>query len=161
MPVVGYEGLYEVSDQGRVFSCPRTTSRGNSTYRVQGKELTPAPLGRSRGHLVVNLCRNGIQRTAYVHRLVLEAFVGPCPPGMEACHANDISGDNRLVNLRWDTSSANHFDAVNNGRHHWASKTVCDKHGQEYHTQPSGRRYCKACKSEWNAKYNNKNRVVI
>jgi hypothetical protein len=51
----------------------------------------------------------------YVHRIVLEAFVGPCPTGMVACHADDVKADNRLENLRWDTQSANCHDAVRNG----------------------------------------------
>lgn len=50
-----------------------------------------------------------------VHRLVLEAFVGPCPPGMECCHNNGNPADNRLENLRWDTRSANCLDAVQHG----------------------------------------------
>ena len=50
-----------------------------------------------------------------VHRLVLEAFVGPCPPGLETCHRNDDSSDNRLRNLRWGTSLSNSADAISNG----------------------------------------------
>ena len=50
-----------------------------------------------------------------VHRLILETFVGPCPPGMEACHGNGIRTDNRLENLRWDTRKANCADAVRHG----------------------------------------------
>ena len=147
LPVVGYEELYEVSDIGNV-------RRGQ-------KMLKPVPQVRRRAARVVNLCRNGQQKTVLVHRLVLEAFVGPCPPGLEACHGNDVAWDNRLENLRWDTSSANHHDCVRNGKHHNANRTHCSKHGQEYH-QPSsgGRRYCKKCKSEWNAKHNNKRRAT-
>jgi hypothetical protein len=51
-----------------------------------------------------------------VHLLVLEAFVGPRPPGLEGCHANDIKADNRLVNLRWDTRKSNTRDKVRNDR---------------------------------------------
>jgi hypothetical protein len=50
-----------------------------------------------------------------VHRLVLEAFVGPCPAGMEACHNNGVRTDNRLENLRWDTRSANCRDRIRHG----------------------------------------------
>jgi hypothetical protein len=53
----------------------------------------------------------------FLHRLVLEAFVGPCPPGCVGCHANDDPSDNRLENLRWDTHKANSADAVRNGRY--------------------------------------------
>ena len=48
-----------------------------------------------------------------VHTLVLEAFRGPCPPGMEACHFPDPDkSNNHLDNLRWDTRSENHHDAA-------------------------------------------------
>lgn len=60
-----------------------------------------------------------------VHVLVLEAFVGPRPPGMECLHSNDVGTDNRLSNLRWGTHSENLNDLVRNGRHYWAQKTHC------------------------------------
>ena len=50
-----------------------------------------------------------------VHRLILEAFVGECPNGMEACHDNDIPNDNRLANLRWDYPKNNSKDRIKNG----------------------------------------------
>jgi hypothetical protein len=57
-------------------------------------------------------CRvNGRRVTRYVSRLVLEAFAGPCPDGMECCHFNGDRLDNRPENLRWDTRTANTEDA--------------------------------------------------
>lgn len=50
-----------------------------------------------------------------VHRLVLMAFVGPCPEGMEGCHADGNRANNSLVNLRWDTREANEKDKVQHG----------------------------------------------
>lgn len=52
---------------------------------------------------------------AYVHRLVLETFVGPCPDGMEACHGNGDNSDNRLENLRWDLHQSNIDDKTRHG----------------------------------------------
>ena len=61
---------------------------------------------------------NGVQtRTAKVHHLVLETFVGPCPDGMECCHGNDIKHDNRLDNIRWDIKASNTNDAIRNHRY--------------------------------------------
>jgi len=51
-----------------------------------------------------------------VHRLILEAFVGPCPEGMEALHADDDGHNNSPTNLRWGTQLENAGDAVRNGR---------------------------------------------
>lgn len=67
------------------------------------------------GYMQVGLCCNKNRTTKKVHRLVLQAFVGDCPEGMEACHDNDIPNDNRLANLRWDYHKANAQDRINNG----------------------------------------------
>jgi HNH endonuclease len=53
----------------------------------------------------------------WVHRLILEAFVGPCPSGMEACHFNGERDDNRIANLRWDTLAGNGLDKIRHGNH--------------------------------------------
>ena len=79
---------YQVSSHGRVIG-PR------------GKYLRPNPVNKS-GHLRVNLSN---VRTALVHRLVLEAFVGPCPDGMQCWHNDGDPTNNRLENLRWETPS--------------------------------------------------------
>lgn len=80
---------------------------------------------RKDGYTSVNIpYDDGKYRTRTVHRLILEAFVGPCPPGCEACHANGVRNDNRLVNLRWDTRSANREDA----RHHGTLSVGTDRH---------------------------------
>jgi hypothetical protein len=64
---------------------------------------------------MVPLCRGSNRTMTQVHRLVLEAFRGPCPPGMEACHGNGDRGDPRLSNLRWDTHRANMADQCAHG----------------------------------------------
>lgn len=141
--VVGYEGRYRVSNQGNVWSC--------LTNRLLHQQ--PIPNGKLQVTLIPATGKAD-KRTVYVHRLVLEAFVGPCPPGMVACHYNDIPDDNRLENLRWDTPSANQYDMVRNGRNHNANKTHC-KNGHDftpentswytYKDKPGQYRACKEC----------------
>jgi hypothetical protein len=133
-PVVGYEGFYEVSDQGQVRSLDRNieqASRNGTVYTrfIFGQVMNPT-VG-NHGYPHVTLRRSGTSKLSVVHRLILEAFVGPCPDGMEACHDNDMKTDNRLVNLRWDTSKANKRDMIRNGGHYQASQTHC-KHGHEF-----------------------------
>lgn len=53
----------------------------------------------------------------HVHRLVLTAFRGPCPEGMQACHCDGDPRNNALGNLRWDTPTANHADKRKHGTH--------------------------------------------
>ena len=148
-PVPGYEGFYSVSDLGRVRSDKRTIVDKNGHSRKM-PEIILTPEKKSSGHLTVCLCKNHDQTKRYVHRIVLEAFIGEAPAGMQACHWNDDKEDNRLENLRWGTPNENMFDRVRNGIHHNAVKTHC-KWGHEFtpeNTKPqSGKRGrdCKAC----------------
>lgn len=69
------------------------------------------------GYLLVRLCKDKDVYPKYIHRLVLETFISSCPKGMEACHNNGNSEDNRLENLRWDTRGNNRKDAIKHGTH--------------------------------------------
>lgn len=142
--IPGWEGHYEASSLGRVRSLERVDSAGR---RVRGRVLSPSV--RRSGYLHVLLWRGGRSETRYVHRLVTLAFVGPCPETLEVCHLDGDPGNNRIENLRYDTSSANHLDAVRHGTHHNASKTHC-LNGHPFddsntHLAPSGQRVCRAC----------------
>lgn len=116
LPIPGYEGCYEVSDLGRVRSLDRTIKWQHGERRIKGKVLAGIPdkWRRLRVHL-----RNGaLKEQIYVHRLVLLAFVGPCPDGMEACHHPDPTPtNNRLENLRWGTYGENRLDAEWHAEH--------------------------------------------
>lgn len=71
---------------------------------------------RSDGYISVKLYKgNGTYTTQWIHRLVLESFVGPCPPGMECRHLNGNPSDNRLINLAWGTKEENAHDKVLHG----------------------------------------------
>jgi hypothetical protein len=92
LPIPGYEGRYEVSDQGRLRG-PR--------YGL----MTPVLKGGK--YLGVTLRKDNVQRTHSVHSLVLLAFRGPRPPGLIARHRNSIKTDNWLSNLEYNTQSVN------------------------------------------------------
>ncbi len=66
--------------------------------------------------------RDGDRYYRTVARLVLEAFIGPRPPGMQACHRDDRPDNNRLKNLRWDTPKSNAADRDRNGGTHCGEK---------------------------------------
>ena len=108
--IQGYPG-YLVTKDGRVWSASRLDGLGRP---LPGKWLRPGKNGK-KGYLFVGLHQNGKARNFLVHRLVLEAFVGPCPAGMEACHNNGVRTDNRVENLRWDTHKRNQNDMVKHG----------------------------------------------
>lgn len=110
-PVVGYEGLYEVSSIGRVKSLPRTRWTGTGWRTTRERILTP----KNDTYPSVSLSRLGDPRTIRIHVLLLEAFVGPRPVGAQACHGDGDKWNCRLDNLRWDSTSANHQDRVLHG----------------------------------------------
>ena len=126
--VPGYEGQYQVSDQGRVRSLDRTISqmsRCGTLYLKDIKGVVLRPGRMPAGHMSVSLGRNNSQ---CVHKLVLLAFVGPAPDGHECLHGNGDPSDNRLENLRWGTRGDNIRDAIRHGT--WmtpARKAALDK----------------------------------
>jgi hypothetical protein len=145
LPVVGWEGDYSVSDHGRVRSEPVVVIRTNGRpYTRTGRILQPT--AHKSGHLRVTLKRVGQMEIIEVHRLVLAAFVGPKPDGMESLHWDDVPSNNRLSNLRYGTRSENKLDLVRNGR--WGNARHC-AHGHEFtpeNTYHYGRsRQCKTC----------------
>ena len=159
-PVVGYEGLYEVSDAGRVRSLSREVRTGRGTRMVDGRILSPA---RGVGGYPVVSLSNGGARVRPVHRLVLEAFVGPRPAGTECCHGDGDPENNRLSNLRWDTHESNMDDQRRHGTNHNVRKDRC-KHGHPLEVpnlKPAqaakGGRSCLSCAREYAlARYQNR-----
>ncbi len=101
LPVVGWEDIYQVSDMGRV--------------RRLGSKPKRNTVG-GQGYDVVSLSRNGRSYSFTVHRLVLEAFVGPCPTGHETRHIDDNRANPSLRNLEWATPKRNGQDRVERDR---------------------------------------------
>lgn len=151
-PVVGYEGLYEVSTLGRVASVQRIVQRRNGTPCSVPEKILAHYIHRKKGTVMVSLSRDGKASTQEVAPLVLRAFKGCALDGQVCCHYNDVSTDNRLDNLRWDTVAANMHDRTRNGKHHAANQTHCiwgheftpENTGQQAH----GHRRCLACQAE-------------
>lgn len=138
-PVVGYEGLYEVSDQGRVRSLRRSGTTGRVLTQWQN---------RGRVYLLVRLSRNNQRKIKTVHSLVLAAFVGPRPARMEIRHLNGDATDNRLANLAYGTSLENSTDQRAHGTNVNANKLKCPR-GHDYTAENTiwraGRRACRTC----------------
>lgn len=111
-PVVGHERTHEVSDQGRVRSLARTIVRRVGRPFHKPEKILKGNVSKALGYQTVRLN----DTLLYVHCLVLEAFVGPRPDGMEACHDPDPCRTNNCVsNLRWDTPQANQRDRSRHG----------------------------------------------
>lgn len=164
-PVVGWPG-YSVSNIGRIAS---TRFRNKQTSRAQWRVLRP---WLSLGYIRVELRDKERIKSFPVHRLVLEAFVGPCPPDkLETGHLNGKSRDNRVANLAWVTRAENvahkvlHGTAYGGPNHHPAaafsgvaainaSRVVCVRGHDALVTTPrygakGVRRSCVACHREY------------
>lgn len=113
----GYEGLYKVSNMGRVLG-------------MRGKVLKPLRNAKS-GYMQICLCAiNGIRKRIYIHRAVAETFI----PNMDnkPCvdHINTMRGDNRCENLRWVTVRENCKNSITIKKHITACRKNGDKRGK-------------------------------
>ena len=125
LPVAGFEGLYEVSDQGRVKSLDRWATRSDGKRQhILTKLLKAFPNGAS-NHQRVDLRKEGKTYPRQVHRLVMESFVGPYPDGQEIRHLDGDPTNNALSNLAYGTRSDNLYDAVRHKTHWQSKKTHC------------------------------------
>jgi len=112
-PVVGYEGLYEVSSWGFVASLSM-----RNRYATKLRRLILRPYINADGRPSVTLCRDGRCRPYLTYRLVAEAFLGPAPsPLHEVAHWDGDPSNNRVENLRWATREENEADKKRHGRH--------------------------------------------
>lgn len=122
-------GVEEIEDQVQYreitgFTDYRIGSDGTSWSRnprfkfypdsIPWKQLKPTV--KKGGYLATTLYRDKKQHRRMIQRLVLEAFVGPCPDGMEACHIDHDPTNNNLSNLEWGTHQDNMTQSVSAGR---------------------------------------------
>ena len=157
LPVTGYEGLYAVSDMGRVRSEGRHVPRraiSGSVYAVSDTLYINERIIKQQinleGYYTVCLCRNGGHTKYTVHTIVLKAFRSLPAEGEVTRHLDSNKLNNNLSNLKWGTQSENIHDQVDAGTHRNASKTHC-KRGHEF-TQENTRnitgtthRRCREC----------------
>lgn len=104
---------YVVSDQGEVYCNlgfhPHIKKFEDKYRLIKG--------GKARDNRrVVSLSKDGRVVYKQVHTLVLESFIGPCPPGLEGCHNDGDHTNNKLENLRWGTRASNAKDRLKHGK---------------------------------------------
>ncbi len=151
LPIPGYEGLYEASSDGRIMSLHRFNPRGQA---VGG--FTLSAYEDNHGYKKVNLHLMGKRSNRPIHRLVMLAFVGPCPAGHEVLHSDGARTNNRLSNLSYGTRSDNVQDSLRHGTNVNAAKTHC-KHGHAFTEANTYRRgtgrHCRKCTDMRRARY--------
>lgn len=111
--IPGFPG-YKASDMGRIASCKKFIS--GSVRWIITSEIQRILAGAvDQGYRFYSLSCGKCQTVMRAYRLVMLAFVGPCPDGLEVCHNNGKKHDCRLSNLRYDTRAANVMDAFRHG----------------------------------------------
>lgn len=131
LPVAGYEGIYEVSDLGRVRSLDRKVTHPNGqVHNLRGKIRIPSDNGH--GYPALLLYRDGVKTCFKIHVLVAAAFLGPRPAGKEVAHWDGYRANPKLKNLRYATPKENQADRWRHGtrlygeRHGSAKLTASD-----------------------------------
>lgn len=146
--IPGYEGIYEVSDSGRIKSLSRLDRLGNPVReRILRLKVT------AKGYARAQLSRDGQTREFFVHRIVLEAFDRAPRAGEVTRHLDGNPANNSPTNLAWGTHVENNRDRVRHGTHHLASKTHCPQghpySGDNLYISPGdGSRVCRQCARE-------------
>ena len=122
-PVLGFEGRYEVSNQGRLRALDWVTVSSLGRRRLFPARIMTPPTYEN-GYVVATLMKDRRPIRKGMHVVVCEAFIGPRPTGNVAAHGNGVRDDNRLENLRWASNSENEADKTAHGtdlrgsRHH-------------------------------------------
>ena len=94
--VVGYEGLYKVSNKGNIYSVARKDTIGR---KCGGRTLAPRP--HPDGYLQVTLYKYGVRKHKLIHRLVADAFIVNPKSFLEVNHLDEVKTNNELSNLEW------------------------------------------------------------
>ncbi|AHL19660.1 NUMOD4 motif family protein [Enterococcus phage VD13] len=115
LPIKGYEGLYEVSNRGKIKSLARKVSYHNGNSRNVPERLL-TPVKNKKGYLNVFLYKSGKATQYRVHRIVAEAFLVNNENKPQINHINEIRDDNRISNLEWATSKENNNHGSRNSK---------------------------------------------
>lgn len=100
---------YRFGSDGSVWTCKERGGQLRWRIGTTWKQMT-LNYAHAKGYARVTINCDGILKMHFVHRLILEAFSGPCPQGFEACHCDGQVTNNAISNLRWDTRSSNALD---------------------------------------------------
>lgn len=109
LPVVGYEGLYEISNLGRLMCLEKTVPHSHSGTKTYPRKIK-ATVDNGHGYKQTQLSNNGKHITVKIHRLVAEAFLGV--NDLDVNHKNHIKDDNRAANLEYVTIRQNEHHKV-------------------------------------------------
>ena len=128
-----YEGLYQVSNLGRVKALPRERENHSGGKWIQPEKIMAITINNDGYHCVSLMNANHVRRTERVHRLVALAFIDNPENKPEVNHINCIRGDNRVENLEWVTRKENNAYTSQCGNKS-SKKVKCIETGEVFNT---------------------------
>lgn len=144
--IAGYEGRYQVSDDGRIkavsFRQRYTHWRTGAELFRTTKERIVASQKINSGYLIVHLHQNGGRVAHLVHRLVAVAFLGTSTASI-VNHKNGNKQDNTIYNLEWVTDTENKLHAVAKGLNTQAIPVTDPETGKRYDSIAQAAIYCR------------------
>ena len=124
LPVAGYEGLYEISNLGRLKSLKKILKlKGNHTL-IYEERIMKLKVSETRRYYQVKLYKEAVYKYWFIHRLVAFHFIENVQNKPQINHKNGIKTDNRVENLEWCSISHN------------------TKHGYMFHKHKAGEEWC-------------------
>lgn len=145
-PIPGWEDRYHASNHGHIKSLARVIQYQDGRHRPVGDTVLKQKYAAS-GHHQVSFWASNKTTTKWVHRLVAETFLGPCPDGMEVRHLNGDPADNRVENLAYGSRRENMLDRSAHGVSPQRNKTHC----------PQGHRLDAPNLTAWSVKQGHRN----
>jgi len=117
---------YYITKNGNIYSIAPRANRGRPIKPVKLKPY------KQHGYWAIDLQKNGRCYKKYIHRLILEAFVGLSPKGYQCRHLNGLKTDNRLSNLKWGTRAENQQDRELHGTGNQGESHGMNKHNKKF-----------------------------
>lgn len=111
--IEGYEGLYQVSNLGRVKALKRKIKKSDGSTQIYRERILK--YDKSISYLRIKLCKNGIETKYLIHRLVAETFIDNPDNKPQVNHIDGIKTNNCVQNLEWCTAKENVIHSVNSG----------------------------------------------
>ena len=156
--IKGYEGLYQVSNLGRVKSMDKEVDNGRGCYLKKGKILKQ--INNGAGRKQVFLYKDGKATNQHVYILVAESFIGERPKGYDVCHLDGDCTNNKLSNLRYDTRSQNQIDLYRQGKKSGTGKLSIEQVLKIRQLYTTGKYSQRELAEKFNVHQNNISRVI-
>src|SRR6478736_3840970 len=113
--IVGYEGLYEISENGVVKTYPKYVNSKANSRALKKAKIMKKKINQDGYESIALVDNNGVRKTHLVHRLVALTYI-PNPIALpQVNHKNNIKTDNRVDNLKWGTTLSNSREAFQDG----------------------------------------------